>query len=76
MSYAGRVTSFQAERGYGWITPDPECGLTGRVFVHIKDVLPDHYTGRYTGAELERAVVLFDLEATPEGLRAVGVRCL
>lgn len=69
MAKQGNVKWFDAEKGYGFITPS-DCSKD--IFVHRNNV---ENLGRNQGLE-EGEEVEFSVEETPKGLSAVEVRSL
>jgi CspA family cold shock protein len=63
---AGTVKWFNAEKGFGFITPD---GVGEDLFVHHSEIQGDGFRSLDDGAEVE-----FETARGPKGLQATKVR--
>ncbi len=64
----GTVSWFDADKGFGFLTPDPTGGeAPGDVFVHVSSLAED-------GPLVEGDRVAFEVTAGPRGPQATGVR--
>ncbi len=67
----GTVKWFNAEKGYGFITPDPGSDDGGDVFVHHSAIEAKGYRLLQDGARVE-----YEAERGPKGMAAKKVRPL
>ncbi|PJN05175.1 cold-shock protein [Streptomyces sp. CB01201] len=66
----GRVKSFNASKGYGFITPDDGHGLgVDELFAHQQAIQMDGFRTLDEGAP-----VTFVVEQGPKGLQAIDIR--
>ena len=67
----GKVKWFNASKGFGFITPDPDGSSTGvdELFVHQVSIQMDGFRTLEEGAP-----VTFVIEQGPKGLQATNVR--
>ncbi|MBA3487961.1 MAG: cold shock domain-containing protein [Longispora sp.] len=67
----GKVKWFNAEKGFGFITPEPNEQIEKDVFVHFSAITSDGYKSLDEGQMVE-----FDVTKGPKGDQAANVRPL
>ena len=66
----GIVESFDAQRGYGFVSDDSDPDGK-QLFVHFRDIEMDGFRVLYAGD-----AVVFERTTTPKGTRAIRVRTI